>query len=367
MADRWNKKSLLLACDISSMFVVTVALALHHAGSLSVPFIAITILVLALASELRWSVLGATISVVVPKEHLGRMNGLQQSFRGITVMLGPVLGAVGFDALGLSLLLALDVLSYVVGIGGLLAITIGSTQHKGDDTPAFLSFWHELTYGFRWVFRHPSLRRLLIFFMIINLGVSTFTVTFTPYVLSFASNKSLGVGLGLQGAGSFLSGLILASRRKQVAQDAGIIWGAAGFGMCMFVWGISREIAIVWCVAFVLGVFVTIIAASSQTIWQTHVPVQIQGKVFAVRTVLSYGLAPVSILATVPLASTVFAPLLSASSGLRTVWGASLSGALGLMVSMFGVGVVASSVALIATGGLRLSVGNRFDAGRPVG
>lgn len=355
IADRSNKKSLLLACDLVSMLIVLIVLAFHYYGALQLSAVATAMLVLALCSELRWSTLGATISIIVPKPHLGRINGLQQSFRGTISILGPVLGAVGLNALGLNLLLALDALSFAIGVGGSLAIARDLMRQQGGTAPAYESFWHEVTYGFRWVFAHPPLRRLLVFFMALNIGVSVFTVTLAPYILSFASNKALGVTLGLQGAGAFLSGLFLARRRKQGDHETRIIWGAVCFGLCMVAWGFSREFAALWCIAFLFGVITTVIMVSSQTIWQTEVPTQIQGKVFAVRTVLSFGLAPLSIFLSVPLALAYFAPLLDASAVLTAIWGARLSGALGLMVSTLGGGVIACALLLLAMGGLRLA------------
>ena len=47
--------------------------------------------------------------------------------------------------------------------------------------------------------------------------------------------------------------------------------------------------------AFVIGVLETVIMSASNTAWQVHVPAEIQGKVFAVRTVTAFGLALVMV------------------------------------------------------------------------
>ncbi|QYF92618.1 MFS transporter [Massilia sp. PAMC28688] len=360
LADRWNKKSLLLSSDVVSMLAISLALLCLAAGKLNLAVVALVTLVLALASELRWSALSAAIALVVPRAHLGRMNSLQQSFRGISVMLGPVLGAGGLDYFGLGALLALDMLSYLIGIVGLLGVTIA--RAPAGAAPAYTSFWHELSFGFGWVFARAGLRRLLLFFMAINIGVAVFSVTFAPYVLSFASSYVLGASLGLQGAGAVAAGMLLARWRMPVSDQNAIVWGALSFGLCMVGWGLWRAPWMLGGAACAFGVLTTIIMAASQTVWQMHVPPAIQGKVFAVRTVLSFGLAPLAILGSVPLAGTVFGALLERCGMLAALWGQGPGAAIGLMVSALGIGVSLCALALLAAGGLRLGAGSGTDA-----
>ena len=66
------------------------------------------------------------ISRVVPKDQLGRVNGVQQAFRGVNVMLGPLLGAVGLDLFGLPVLLGIDLLTYVLSVAAFLFIRVDS-------------------------------------------------------------------------------------------------------------------------------------------------------------------------------------------------------------------------------------------------
>lgn len=356
VADRYNKKHLLIASDATSLLAILAVYVMYKQDALSVTIVAVSTLIIALASELRWSTMGATISLVAAKEHWGQVNSLQQSFRGIIVMLGPIMGAVGLDQLGLSLLIGIDVLSYMIGILGILPLVVNSNSEKTAETPAYLNFWHELTFGFRWTFARAGLRRLLIFFMIINIGVSIFTVTFSPYILSYGTHHTLGIGLGLQGAGAFLTGIFLARWCKISDDEKAILLGAFAFGVCMILWGYVRHELMVWSVAFALGMLTTIIMASTQTIWQIHVPVSIQGKVFAVRTVLSFGLTPLAIFFSVPMANMIFTPVLQHLTIFSAIWGSGMSASLGLMVSTMGLGVVLASLALLTLGGLRIAV-----------
>jgi DHA3 family macrolide efflux protein-like MFS transporter len=187
--------------------------------------------------------------------------------------------------------------------------------------------------------------------------VSIFTAAFTPYVLARGSALLLGLSLGLQGAGMFFTGMAIARHRRRggsADHERRVLLGSLAFGACMLAWGVSGSAGTLCTVAFALGAMTSLIMASSQTIWQTHVPAPIQGKVFAVRTVLSFGLAPLSMLLSVPLAGAVFEPLLHKSAVAQSVWGAGNGAALGLMVSSLGIVVAACAAVLMLRGGLRL-------------
>jgi DHA3 family macrolide efflux protein-like MFS transporter len=353
IADRVGKRMLLLVADMIAGATVLSTLLALYCGALRLSIVAVAIFVLALTAELRWSALSVATAILVPSSQLGRIAGFQQIFRGVNVMFGPVLGAIGYDLLGLPLLLGLDVLSYLIGIAGLL--TIAMRESISASPAQYPGFLQELTYGFRWVFARPGLRRLLLFFLLINIGLAIYTVTFAPYVLSFASERTLGVTMGLQGGGAFITGALLATRRLRLNQDLAIVGGAFAFGACMFAWGIARGFGALLAAALLLGALTSVMLAASQTIWQTHVPVAIQGKVFAVRSVVAFGLTPFVPLAAIPLASTVFAPLVTQRPWAGALWGAHYAGVLGSMVSVFGLCVAASAVGLLFMGGLGLS------------
>ena len=170
LTDRFDKKTLLITADLVSCVAVAMSLIMYLSGTLSVPTVACTVLLLAVASELRWSSMSVMFSQLLPKELLGRVNGIQQAFRGINVMLGPLLGAVGINLLGLSVLLSVNLLTYALSLAAWFIVRVNTRSSPSYAGQAPSGFLEELTYGFRWVWQQPGLRRLLMFFMIVNIG-----------------------------------------------------------------------------------------------------------------------------------------------------------------------------------------------------
>ena len=62
--------------------------------------------------------------------------------------------------------------------------------------------------------------------------------------------------------------------------------------------------------------FIPIAAALSQAVWQIKIPPDIQGRVFAMRAMLSYSIIPLANLVAGPLADRVFEPLMAEGGAL---------------------------------------------------
>jgi hypothetical protein len=138
-------------------------------------------------------------------------------------------------------------------------------------------------------------------------------------------------------------------------QETGVLVGAAMIGICMIIFGIARAPFLLFVAAFVYGGAISLANASSQTIWQSRTPIEIQGRVFSIRRMIAWGLNPISILLSIPLAVAVFAPLLSVGLGVWNVgqiWGNGQFGALGLMISMNGLLCFSVALVLLLANGL---------------
>lgn len=354
LVDRCNKRTLLMACELIPLLAVLWGLAQLQRHQLGVADVAILITVLSVAGAVRWNTLGPAISILVPAPDRGRLNALQQTFVGVSSMLGPTLGATCLGAFGLPGLLAIDIATFALALYGAWALHPGTLAPGAAPQLSTRRFWQEMTFGFRWVMAHRGLRRILLFFMAFNLAVSIFGVVFTPFLLHFASNANLGWALAAQGAGAFVLGMLLAQRWAPTLSEQSILTGAWIYGGMMILWGLSRSPLALFPLAFVAGGVTSIIMTASQTVWQAEVPPEIQGKVFSARMIVSFSTGPLAILCSIPLATHLFAPMVVAHARLADVWGGGQGGAIGLMVTTIGAVVFASCAALAARGGLAL-------------
>ncbi|HET8707954.1 MAG TPA: hypothetical protein VFM46_16745, partial [Pseudomonadales bacterium] len=101
----------------------------------------------------------------------------------------------------------------------------------------------------------------------------------------------------------------------------------------------------VWMVAFgaaiVMGLY-PIANACSQTLWQTKLPLEIQGRVFGVRSFLQGIATPIAAVVAGPMADHIFEPLLQpggvlASTEFAAIYGLGKGRGIALMITILGV------------------------------
>jgi predicted MFS family arabinose efflux permease len=203
-----------------------------------------------------------------------------------------------------------------------------------------------------------DLLSLLAFFTLTNVGESIFITALTPFLLSIGSSAFLGLSMAIMGGGMVLSGGIYASTGGIKRPENGVMLGTALSAISMIVLGVARSPTTIELLLLVYGLSIPIVNVSSQLIWQTEVPPEIQGRIFSTRRMIAWAMNPVAILVSIPLSASVFGPLLSARVGHSTLsafWGNGQSGALALMISACGVTVFAIDLlALVLLDGLRI-------------
>jgi hypothetical protein len=96
---------------------------------------------------------------------------------------------------------------------------------------------------------------------------------------------------------------------------------------------------------------------AAQTVWQSAVPAEIQGRVFAVRKMVAWSLYPISLLLSIPLSRYLYSIIERAgdipANFLHAVWGSASNGSLSVLIFVFGGLVLANALLFNARGGLR--------------
>jgi DHA3 family macrolide efflux protein-like MFS transporter len=348
VVDRYNKKYLLMACEATTAATVLFALVAFVADTFGLLQAALVVLALSIASNFRWTLIGASIGTLVPREHLNRINGIQQSFEGVIDIGAPLLGAAALHALGPGWIFVFDIGASAIALAALFILDGRLLVPKNQHSLA-TGFLRNALVGVQWIMRHRDLRRLLFFITFYNLAGGVFTVSLIPHFLSFAGKESLGVALALEGAGALLGGLLIARMKYSLDRSETVVYTcAATFGIVMTLWGgVNNDIA-AFIALFFSGAVVSALIASLQTTWQANVPSDLQGRVFAARRMISYSLIPVATLLSIPFASQVTAPLLALHPMLQAIWGTGESGGLAMLLSLLGALLVpASTIAIL--------------------
>ncbi len=206
--DRGNRRLILIAAD-STVAAATLILAILFAsGMIQVWHIYVALFVRAVAGGFHQSAFGASVVLLVPKEHLARVQGFNQALHGGINILSAPLGAFLLSILPMQGILGIDIGTALLAIGILLFIQIPQPE-RGSETPA--TFWQDFKAGFRYIIAWRGLVILLGLVMVINFFYSA-TEPLTPLLVTNHFNggaQQLGWWLASFAAGTVLGGLVL--------------------------------------------------------------------------------------------------------------------------------------------------------------
>lgn len=317
LVDRWDRrKAMILADTGASLGTVLIALVFWR-GNFEIWELCIAVGIISIFGAFQWPAYSAAISLLVPKEHLGRASGLIQGAQAGAQILSPLLAGVLVVTIGIWGVVLIDFLTYLIAVSTLLLVHIPRPETTAEGEEGKGSLLREAAYGWTYIVARPGLMGLLLFFSMINFTVAMLDVLLTPLVLSFASAVALGTVMAFFGAGmlagSFVMGVWGGPKRR--------VYGVLGFGLLqavtMVATGLSANTALIAFTVFILMFGVPIINGSSQAIWQSKVAPDVQGRVFAVRLMLAQISAPLSYLIAGPLCDRVFEPLMAVGGPLQ--------------------------------------------------
>jgi hypothetical protein len=238
-------------------------------------------------------------------------------------ILAPILAALLLNIIGIGGILTIDIATFLVAISVLLFVFIPSPIVTEEGLRSKGSLWKESSYGFRYIFARSSLLGLLLVFFCINL-VITFAITVvSPMILSRTGNDTTILGI-IQSATGFggITGSIFLSlwggpKRKIQGVFMGLILGMLG----TLLFGLGQEVLLWSSAAFISLFFFPILNGSSQAIWKAKVAPDLQGRVFATRSLIAQISVPIAMVLAGPLADYYFEPSMMSGGVLVEVFG----------------------------------------------
>jgi MFS transporter, DHA3 family, macrolide efflux protein len=316
LVDRWERRWTMIISNSVAAGVTLLMALLFFANSLDVWHIYVGMSVISVCSALQYIAYTAATTLLVPKQHLGRASGMVQIGEASARIFSPALAGILVWAFKLQGVLLIDFTSYIIAIITLWIVQFPKPEATTEEDSEKKSLLREAFYGWNYVIVRPGLMGLLGFFAIGNFVLAMASVLITPMILAFASATILGNVLSLGGSGMLIGSVLMSVWGGPRYRMLGMFYFGILQGICVILIGLRPSIPLITVGTF--GVFFTvpIIAGCSQAIWQTKVPPEVQGRVFAVRRMITWSTFPLAYLLAGPLADYVFEPLLAGNSPL---------------------------------------------------
>jgi DHA3 family macrolide efflux protein-like MFS transporter len=299
--DRWNRRVVMIVAD-GMIALASLWLAyLFWIDATHVWHVYVIMLVRAVGGSFHWPAMQASTSLMVPKEHLARVAGLNQTLNGALSIVGPPLGALLMEVLLLHGVMLVDVGTAMLAILPLFFAHVPQPKRDdiGADGTAKPSIWTDMREGLRYILGWPGLMALIGVSMIVKIALTP-AFSLVPLLVSEHFNgdaAQLSLLEAVAGVGIVLGGLILSVwggfRRKIYTTMLGVVILGLGFVALGFTPGSLFWMALVS--VFVIGLMIPLIDGPIMAILQGTVTPEMQGRVFTLMGSLLWITSPVSL------------------------------------------------------------------------
>ena len=329
--DRWNRKWVMIIFDsITALFTFGLA-ALFFLDIAEIWHVYLIMFVRSTCGQFQWAAMTASTSLMVPKKHLSRVAGANQTLNGLMNIIAPALGAFLIQIMPTQGILMIDVSTAAIAVIPLLFFNIpqpvrNGTSEAGESagSPAVkTSVWQDLREGWRYIVRWPSLMALIFLAMLVNFLINP-AFSLLPLVVTEHFQKGayeLGLIDSAFGVGVILGGLVLSAwggfkNRLYTSLIGLIISGATvlavGLAASDMYWMALAAIA-------VFGFLNPMINGPIFAIMQAKVEPDIQGRVFSFLTAGAAFASPLGLAIAGPLADATTNQLWFIIGGILTI------------------------------------------------
>ncbi|WP_454053213.1 MFS transporter [Clostridium sp. Marseille-Q7071] len=219
IADRFNRRNLMVIFDFTSSALVLCFFYLLISGNVTVLVIGMIMLLLALISSMYQPAVQASIPLLVQENKLEQANGIVSGVGALSNVTAPVLGGVLYGMLGLKMLIVISCIAFFLSAVMEIFIKIPFVKRE-PERHIIPTIAKDLKAGFVYVVKQPYILKAMVLAALLNLILTPFLVVGGPIILrvTMQSNETLyGIGMGIIQFSTILGALsigVFAERMK---------------------------------------------------------------------------------------------------------------------------------------------------------
>ena len=350
VVDNWDKKRIMLIADFVAACGTLLIFILYSASALQTWHLYVINILLSFMNAFQCPASYVATSLLVPKEQYTRVSGLQSMAGSVVSILAPALGSVLLTFGDLPLVLIFDLISFLIAFLTLLffiKIPIIEQKAAGVKEP----FVKNCMKGVYFLREHAPLLHMVLFFNVINfLAKIGNDGMLAPFVLSRTGNNQSALGMVQTAVAlGILAGSIIITLSKPAKNKTRVIFGGCAVTCFGNIVQSLTFTPMAWSIAaFVSYLSAAVLNANLDAVMRTHVPIEMQGRVFSAKDTLQNCTIPLGLFFGGILADYVFERFMETPSPLQNTLGVFFgygSGA-GIAVMFFLVGIIGTVISL---------------------
>jgi DHA3 family macrolide efflux protein-like MFS transporter len=303
LVDRWSRKALIAVTDLLQALATVVLIVMFWVGNVSIWQVLVILTFRGVMQAFHYPASLAITPLMVPKEKLSRMNGLNYVLNGAITLVGPVAAAFLLEIWAVHQILWIDAITFMIAVVPLIIIVIPSIRSKHEKT----SFKGDFLEGFTFIKSTRGFLTLLVLATGLNFLLTPLSTLF-PYFVKFDhfgdAPQLAFVGAFFQG-GILIGGLLMSVfsgfKNRMVAITLSIYVVFVGYVLVAL-----TPTGLFWFMAasaLVMTFCLPIANVLIQTIVQTVVPLKMQGRVGSVIGAIASAATPIGMIISGPIAA----------------------------------------------------------------
>jgi len=296
LVDRWSRKLVIFVFDFLQALTTVVLILLFWSGHISVWLVLLMIALRGVCQAFHSPAVSAIIPLMVPEDKLSRVNGLNYLLNGAVTMVGPIAGALLLAFAKIEQILWVDPVTFVVALVPLLLIGIPSVRSKEEKS----SLSRDFVEGLSFIKKAKGFIPLTTLATALNFLLAPLS-TLLPYYVKFdhlGGVEALAFVMAFLQGGMLAGGLMMSvikGFKKKIATSIFFVY-VVFLGYALVALTPTGQFWFMALGGLVIGFAVAPANVLISVIFQTVVPVKMQGRVNSVLGSLGSAAMPVGML-----------------------------------------------------------------------
>ena len=348
LIDRWDRRRVMIVADSGAALCTGLLILLIGTGWLEIWHIYLIMGFNSIFRALQVPAYTASVSLLVPKDQLGRANGIMQLETTSSYLLSPILAGWLLDQVGIVGVMWIDLATFVFAVSIVLAVRIPRPTAVKKDPTRKGTLWEDMALGWQFISARAGFLSLMVLFGLGNYANLMTDTLMPPMLLELSSPTVLGSVLSTGGLGMLVGTFLMTAWGGPKKRIYGVLVFKTLAGLAIMAIGLFQSLPLIALASFFYFLPFPLVNGSDQAIWQRKVPPEVQGRVFSIRRMLARSMIPLAYLTAGPLSDHVFKPLLRVDGprafSLGQFFGVGPSRGIGLLIFLMGLFIVVLTV-----------------------
>ncbi|MFX1575054.1 MAG: MFS transporter [Promethearchaeota archaeon] len=308
IADRWNKKAIIAISDAMQALVTFVLYAFFLMGFQNIWLILAINTCRAALYAFQYPAVQSLVPVLVPKDNLSRVNGVNFIFSGVIFSIGPVIAATLLAFFPITQIFLIDIITFFIALIPLLLIKIPSVRNITEEATE-KSLFKDFKTGLLTIKMIPGLFAMIALAMIWNFINRPWAVLL-PYFIRYTHDGTafdLALLMTVSQIGNIVGSLITSIKKTWNHKIKINLIGASLFFVCQAFAIIAPKGNFILMMIFLFPAWMTfpITVSTYLAILQNVVSKDKVGRIMSIDHMISMAIAPIGALIAGPLAELI--------------------------------------------------------------